>query len=70
MTAERLAKLSLVDEVVPEPLGGAHREPAAMAERLRATLARTMDELCQRSPGELVAARAKRLQSFGVFRDA
>ncbi len=70
MTAERLAKLSLVDEVVPEPLGGAHREPQAMAERLRATLARTMDELCQRSPAELVAARAKRLQSFGVFRDA
>ena len=70
MTAERLAKLSLVDEVVPEPLGGAHREPQAMAERLRATLARTLDELCQLPVAELVAARGRRLRSFGVFRDA
>ena len=70
MTAERLAKLSLVDEVVPEPLGGAHREPQAMAARLRATLARTLDELCQLPVAELVAARGRRLRSFGVFRDA
>ncbi len=70
MTAERLAKLSLVDEVVPEPLGGAHREPQAMAERLRATLARTLDELCLLPVPELVAARGRRLRSFGVFRDA
>lgn len=70
MTAERLAKLSLVDEVVPEPLGGAHREPQAMADRLRATLARALDELCQLPVADLVAARARRLRSFGVFRDA
>jgi acetyl-CoA carboxylase carboxyl transferase subunit alpha len=70
MTAERLAKLSLVDEVVPEPLGGAHREPQAMADRLRATLARSLDELCQLPVADLVAARGRRLRSFGVFRDA
>ena len=70
MTAERLAKLSLVDEVVPEPLGGAHREPQAMAERLRSTLARTLDELCLLPVPELVAARGRRLRSFGVFSDA
>jgi acetyl-CoA carboxylase carboxyl transferase subunit alpha len=70
MTAERLAKLSLVDEVVPEPLGGAHREPQAMAERLRGALARQLDTLCAKPIAELLEARAQRLRSFGVYRDA
>ena len=70
MTAERLAKLSLVDEVVPEPLGGAHREPQAMAERLRGALARQLDTLCAQSIPTLLEARAQRLRSFGVYRDA
>ena len=70
MTAERLAKLNLVDEVVPEPLGGAHREPQAMAERLRGALARQLDTLCAQPLPALLEARAQRLRSFGVYRDA
>src|SRR6187200_52298 len=45
ITADRLSKLGLVDEVIPEPLGGAHREPQTMAERLRDALARQVAEL-------------------------
>ncbi len=70
MTAERLAKLSLVDEVVPEPLGGAHREPLVMAERLRSALSRQVEVLCNQPLDTLLATRAQRLRSFGVYRDA
>src|SRR5450631_2669892 len=69
ITAERLARLGLVDEVVPEPLGGAHRDPQAMAETLKTALAKHLDAFAGLTREELIAQRAKRLLSFGVFRE-
>ena len=67
ITAEKLSQLNLVDEVLPEPLGGAHREPAAMAEVLRAALARQVTELSALPADELMQRRYRRLREFGVF---
>jgi acetyl-CoA carboxylase carboxyl transferase subunit alpha len=67
LTAERLSKLNLVDEVVREPLGGAHRDPAATAETLKGALLRHLNELEQGSLEQLLAARETRLKTFGAF---
>jgi len=68
LTAERLSKLQLVDEVIKEPLGGAHRDPQAMAEALKASLIKNLAELCRQPITTLLDNRSKRLRSFGVFR--
>ena len=67
LTAERLSKLNLVDEVVREPLGGAHRDPAATAESVKSALLRHLSELEQGSVDQLLAARETRLKTFGAF---
>ncbi len=70
ITSSALQKNGLVDEVLSEPLGGAHRNVAQMAEDIQDTLVRHLSELRQLSPEELQAARDARLRSFGRFRDA
>jgi acetyl-CoA carboxylase carboxyl transferase subunit alpha len=67
ITADSLSRLQLVDEVIPEPLGGAHREPAAMAEALRMALTRHLTELSALPADELMRLRHARLRAFGVF---
>jgi len=67
ITAERLSRLDLVDEVIPEPLGGAHRDPAVMAEALRDALVRRLAELTALPADALLAGRQRRLRGFGVF---
>lgn len=69
-TADRLKALGLVDEVLKEPHGGAHRDPHAMAETLRTSVARNLAELRQLPVTQLLDARQARLRSFGVFTDA
>ena len=70
MTADRLAKLGLVDEVIEEPLGGAHRDPAAVSASLKAALLRHLDALEAIPRDELRAARSSRISSFGVFSES
>jgi len=67
LTADRLQKLGLVDEVIEEPLGGAHRDPATTAARLKAALVRYLDELEAVPRDQLRAARAAKIAGFGVF---
>ena len=67
LTADRLYKLGLVDEVIEEPLGGAHRDPATTAARLKAALIRHLDELDALPRDQLRAARAAKIASFGVY---
>ena len=67
MTAERLHQLKLVDEVLKEPLGGAHRDPAAMANTLKAALLKKLSELQKQSIEQVVAKRYSRLRAMGVF---
>jgi len=67
ITAQRLSRLDLVDEVIPEPLGGAHRDPQAMAESLREALVRRLAELTALPADVLLAERQRRLRGFGVY---
>jgi acetyl-CoA carboxylase carboxyl transferase subunit alpha len=68
ITAERLNKLGLVDEVIKEPLGGAHRDPQAMADALKESLQRHLEEVSQWPEDELVQRRYARLRAQGVYR--
>jgi acetyl-CoA carboxylase carboxyl transferase subunit alpha len=70
LTADRLFDLGLVDEVLPEPLGGAHRDAAAMALRLRAAIERHLAQLEKLSPDDLLQQRERRLAGFGAYAEA
>ena len=70
ITADSLKQFELIDEVLEEPLGGAHRDPAAMAEVIRNALVRHLDELDELSPETLLEQRQRRLASFGQFKEA
>ena len=67
LTADRLEKLGLLDQVIEEPLGGAHRDPAATAASLKAALLTHLDALMPLSREQLLAARAERIAGFGVY---
>ena len=70
MTAKRLKELGLVDKVVREPTGGAHRNPKQMARRLKAVLLNELDALGQIPSEELVQRRYKRLHGYGAYEAA
>jgi acetyl-CoA carboxylase carboxyl transferase subunit alpha len=70
ITAPRLQELGLVDEVLEEPLGGAHRDPDAMAEALQNALVTHLAELEQLDSDELLRSRRERLDSFGRFKES
>ena len=67
-TAERLKKLGLVDEVLKEPHGGAHRDPQAMAESVKQSMLKHLGELRNQPVTQLLDARQARLRGFGAFR--
>jgi acetyl-CoA carboxylase carboxyl transferase subunit alpha len=69
ITAERLFRLKLVDEVIPEPLGGAHRDPSATANALKAALIGTLAQLTKLPTDALLAQRRRRLAEYGVFKE-
>jgi acetyl-CoA carboxylase carboxyl transferase subunit alpha len=69
-TAEQLLKLGLVDEVLKEPHGGAHRDPQLMAEGLKQSLIKHLAELRNQPVTQLLDARQARLRAFGAFHDA
>jgi len=68
ITAERLDKLGLVDEILKEPLGGAHRDPQVMADDLAAALIRHLREVDQWPEEQLLERRYARLRAQGVYR--
>jgi acetyl-CoA carboxylase carboxyl transferase subunit alpha len=69
MTAPRLLELGLIDKLVREPLGGAHRNPRSMAIRLKAVLLNQLDELEAMPLPDLLAQRYKRLRSYGAYQE-
>ncbi len=69
VTAERLKSLDLIDAVLEEPLGGAHRDIDAMANTIKAALIDATKRLEQMSMDELLDTRYKRLMAFGSFKD-
>ena len=66
ITAERLKSLNIVDKVIQEPLGGAHRDPAKMSESIRADLVQQLDMLGKLDHDALLARRYDRLMSYGI----
>ena len=66
ITAERLKGLGIVDKVIGEPLGGAHREPAVAAASIRAELTSQLQALKKLDTDDLLARRYERLMSYGV----
>ncbi len=67
ITADRLRRLNLVDTIIEEPLGGAHRDPAAIAAAVQSELTASLDNLTALSTDELLTRRHKRLRAFGSF---
>jgi acetyl-CoA carboxylase carboxyl transferase subunit alpha len=67
ITSGRLSELGLIDKVIDEPLGGAHRDADAMAESLKAMLVEELGTVQQSSLDELIEARYKRLMAYGQF---
>jgi len=70
ITAPDLLRLGVIDGIVPEPIGGAHRNWEATAENLRAPLRDALWELRSRTPEELVALRYEKFRKIGVFGDS
>ena len=69
ITAGSLKRFGLVDEVLAEPLGGAHRNPEDAAEVIRNAVIKAIDELDKLSTGQILENRQKRLAGFGAFKE-
>lgn len=69
LTAPRLKELGLVDTLIPEPLGGAHRNPEAMVVSLKAALIQALDKLDINNSEELIERRYQRLMSYSSLND-
>jgi acetyl-CoA carboxylase carboxyl transferase subunit alpha len=65
VTSSKLEELGIVDATIPEPLGGAHRDPIEMASRLKAHLMDQVDRLSAMDTDALLEARYRRLMSYG-----
>ena len=70
LTAEDLLTLKVIDEIVPEPVGGAHVDPDAAGEALRDALIRHLTELRKVRPEKLVRRRAEKYAAMGAFAEA
>ena len=65
-----LFRSGLIDEVILEPLGGAHRAPTVIAASVGAAIARHLAALRAKSPESLLEDRARRIAGFGVYSEA
>lgn len=69
ITATRLKSMGLIDKVVNEPVGGAHRDHRATAQTLKRALQDSLRQLAELTPDELVARRFERLVGYGKFKE-
>jgi acetyl-CoA carboxylase carboxyl transferase subunit alpha len=69
ITANRLKTFGLVDRIISEPLGGAHRDPEAMMQTLKKALQETLRQLQEGSVDALLKTRFERLMSYGKFKE-
>ena len=70
MTSRRLLEAGLIDKIIKEPLGGAHRDPQRMAKRLKIVLLKELDALTAIPIDQLLEQRYKRLRSYGAYEAA
>ena len=66
VTANRLHKLGIVDEVIQEPLGGAHRDITSVSENIKKSLVGQLDKLSRIDVEELLSRRYNRLMAYGL----
>lgn len=69
MTADDLFKLGVIDEVIPEPIGGAHRDPETAAKRIAKSFTTHLTQLTHLSTEALLAARDQKYRKMGVVLD-
>jgi acetyl-CoA carboxylase carboxyl transferase subunit alpha len=69
VSAERIAKLGVVDEVIKEPLGGAHRDPQLMADTVKDSIVRHLSDLQAKPLEQLMTQRAQRLRGYGMYKE-
>ena len=69
LTAHRLKAMNLIDKIITEPLGGAHRDPTQMAAMLKRALADTLRQFQGMKTRDLLAARHEKLMSYGKFKE-
>ena len=69
ITSRRLKELGLIDEIIPEPLGGAHRNVEQMTRNVRSSLRQALDRLKNTSIDRLLDQRYERVMSFGQFKE-
>ena len=69
LNAANLRELGVVDEVIPEPLGGAHNDPEAAASALKTAIARHLAELLEKSESQLLEDRYARYRALGQYRE-
>ena len=69
ITAHRLKALGLIDKIVAEPVGGAHRDPQQMAQMLKRALADALRQFQGMKVPELLALRHERLSAYGKFKE-
>lgn len=67
ITAQDLKRLNIIDEIIPEPPGGAHADPTAAADLLAPILERSVRELLKLKPPQLIDERYKKFRKMGVF---
>jgi len=68
LTAQDLLKMGIIDEIIPEPLGGAHCDPQKTAETLKEAINRNLNELAGLGKEELLKLRYKKFRSMGVVK--
>ncbi len=70
ITAPRLKALNLIDRIIPEPAGGAHRDPALMMHNMKAALSEALSDVQQQPVDALLETRYQRLMSYGRYKDS
>ncbi|MBX5439829.1 MAG: acetyl-CoA carboxylase carboxyl transferase subunit alpha, partial [Thermoflavifilum sp.] len=69
LTANHMKSFHLIDDIIPEPLGGAHVNPDEMAETLKGWILRAIDELEEIAPEERIRQRIEKFSRMGVFKE-
>ncbi|RKW36562.1 MAG: acetyl-CoA carboxylase carboxyl transferase subunit alpha, partial [Lautropia sp.] len=69
ITAPRLKALGLIDQIIEEPVGGAHRDLVSMVSRMHPAITEALRQFSSMRPAELVRQRQKRIADYGKFRE-
>lgn len=69
ITASKLLEFKLIDIIIPEPLGGAHRDYSAMSSSLKMNIINLLDDVSSKNIKDLIAERKEKIGSYGVYQD-